>query len=83
MMIDVCHHACNEACTNFLRYSTGICASAVQILPEGEDLRSQTTTTEGDRKDKAKHKCMLCRSKQTWERADHTSLHQSFMVIPS
>lgn len=45
--------------------STGICASAEQILPEGEDLLSQTTAAEGDRNDKANHKCMLRRRKQT------------------
>lgn len=43
-LLDVCYHACEVACSNFLMYSTEICASAVQIHPEGKDLPSQTTT---------------------------------------
>jgi len=41
-MLDVCHHACNVACSSFLIYSTEICASAVKILLEGKDLPVQT-----------------------------------------
>lgn len=93
MLLDVCCHACNVACSSFLMYSAEICASAVQFFPRGKDLPSQTITpqprsnaegigAEGDRKDKANHRCMLCRSEQSWERAAHSSLHQSFMVPP-
>lgn len=83
MMADVCHYSSNAACRTILMYSTGICPLAGQILPVGEDLLSENTTVEGDRVDEAKDKCMVCRRKQTWERAAHTSLHQSFMVLPS
>lgn len=44
MLLDVCQHACNVACSSFLMNSTEIGASAVQILPKGKYLPSQTTS---------------------------------------
>lgn len=94
MLLNVCHHACNVACSSFLMYSTEFCASAVQIHPEGKDLASQTINPsleamqreEGQMETEKTRQTtgvrMLCRSEQTSERAACSSLHQSFMVLP-
>lgn len=84
MMLDVCHRACNAACSSVLMYSTGICASAGQNLPEGEDLLSQTTTAEGDRKDKAtKIACSVEESRPGRELLTPLCINHSWYFLPS